>query len=221
MYRKIQTPIEEKQITPADLSTNSAVTLRDLQSAVFEIDCQYGKLDRVTDLFAGIDLNNGALFPRDDLYPDDMLLPEGISEAGYPAMYSKLWADEGNVRSFRNLIITYKTTSGGSEVEAQLTKVVNANGTDDYIMDDNWLFRNLIWTAQQVGTYADAMVTKMQNIRWFPFEMWCVGLPYLEAGDAIEIKMKEGTYLSYVLRRTLNGIQNLQDEMINGTLDIF
>ena len=51
--------------------------------------------------------------------------------------------------------------------------------------------------------------------------MWCAGLPYLESGDAIEIRMKDGTYPSYVLRRVLNGIQNLQDEMINGTLDIF
>ena len=88
-------------------------------------------------------------------------------------------------------------------------------------MSDNWLFRNLIWTDAQVGAYADAMVAKMQNISWFPFEMWCVGLPHLEAGDAIEIAMQQGTYKSYVLRRNLNGIQNLQDEMINGTLDIF
>jgi hypothetical protein len=204
---------------------NSALTLRDLQAAVFEVDCQYGKLDRVTDLFSGIELNNGALYPRDDLYPADELFPMGMSESGYPSMYSKLWADEGNVRSFRYLIITYKTTetiSGQTqEVEKTLQRTVNANGTDDYIMDDNWLFKNLVWTDAQVGDYADAMVTKMQNIRWFPFEMWCAGLPYLEAGDEIEIQMKEGTYKSYVLRRTLSGIQNLQDEMINGTLDIF
>ena len=197
------------------------ITLRDLQSAVFEANCQYGKLDRVTDLFAGIELNEGALYPRDNLYPANDLLPMGTSEAGYPAMYSKLWADEGNVRTFRYLIITYKAMENGQEVEKKLQRTVNTHGTDDYNMSDNWLFRNLVWTAEQVGAYADAMVAKMQNISWFPFEMWCAGLPYLEAGDAIEIAMQQGTYKSYVLRRNLNGIQNLQDEMINGTLDIF
>ena len=65
------------------------------------------------------------------------------------------------------------------------------------------------------------MVAKMQDIRWFPFEMWCAGLPYLETGDAIEIPMGEDSYTSYILQRNLNGIQNLQDTFINGTLDIF
>ena len=226
-YKKVSaTPADSINIHLSDIeSISDDITLRELQSAVYELNCQYGKLDRVTDLFAGIELNEDALYPRDNLYPANDLLPMGTSEAGYPAMYSKLWADEGNVRTFRYLIITYKSTEvvegQTQEVEKKLQRTVNANGTDDYNMSDNWLFRNLVWTDAQIGTYADAMVTKMQNISWFPFEMWCAGLPYLEAGDAIEIAMQQGTYKSYVLRRNLNGIQNLQDEMINGTLDIF
>ena len=65
------------------------------------------------------------------------------------------------------------------------------------------------------------MVTKMQPLRWFPFEMWCAGLPYLETGDEIEVSIGQTTYTSYVLQRQLKGIQNLQDTYINGTLDIF
>jgi hypothetical protein len=226
IVRKDTTPIEEYRVTLSNLdSISAAITLRDIQSAAFEIDCQYGKLDRSSDLFAGIELNNGGLYPQDILYPATNLYPQGESDIGFRSMYSKLWANEGNVRSFRYLIITYKTTEvvdgQTREIEAKLQKTVNANGTDDYEMSDNWLFKNFVWTSTQIGTYADAMVTKMQNIRWFPFEMWCAGLPYIESGDAIEIQMNEGTYKSYVLRRVLSGIQNLQDEMINGTLDIF
>ena len=88
-------------------------------------------------------------------------------------------------------------------------------------MSDNWLFKNLVWSDADVGDYADAMVLKMQNISWFPFEMWCAGLPYLETGDELEITNSEGTYTSYVLQRQLNGIQNLQDTFIDGELDIF
>lgn len=219
IYKRTLNPIEQSRIGLDDLS--NSVSLRDLQSAVFEVDCQYGKLDRVSDLFSGIELNQGMLFPRDDLYPADDLFPQGIAEAGYPAMYSKLWADEGNVRSFRYLYVTYKTTENNETVEKVMQKTVNANGTDDYNMSDNWLFKNIVWSTADVSAYADAMVAKMRGIKWFPFEMWCVGLPYIEAGDIIEIAMKNGTYPSPVLRRNLNGIQNLQDEMINGTLDIF
>jgi hypothetical protein len=221
MYKKRLSPIEEEVITASQVRNLQSLTLRDLQSAVFEVDCQYGKLDRVSDLFSGIELNQGMLFPRDDLYPADNLFPQGTAESSYPAMYSKLWADEGNVRSFRYLYVTYKTTENNEEVEKVMQRTVNANGTDDYNMSDNWLFKNLVWSTADVSAYADAMVAKMRDIKWFPFEMWCAGLPYLESGDMIEIKMKGGTYPSYVLRRVLNGIQNLQDEMINGTLDIF
>lgn len=207
----------------ANITNN--ITLRELQSASFELECQYGKLDRITDLFSGITLGNGSLYPADDLYPADTLYPAGSVESGHPAMYSKLWANENNVRSFRYLIITYKSTETidgeTKEVEKTLQRTVNTSGTDDYNMSDNWVFRNLVWTAAQVGALADQMVTKMQNIQWFPFEMWCAGLPYLEAGDQIEIWAADGIHPSYILQRTLDGIQNLQDTMINGDLDIF
>ena len=108
-----------------------------------------------------------------------------------------------------------------NEVDYTLQRTVNADGTDDYNMSDNWLFRNLVWTAADVGDYADAMVAKMQDVTWFPFEMWCAGLPYIETGDEIEIPLNGESYTSYVLQRQLKGIQNLQDTYINGTLDIF
>ena len=219
------TEIEKKAFSLTDVEEWPDVSLRDLQSATFEMACQYGRLDRQTDLFSGVELNNSRLLPADTLYPDNSLYPDSVAERSNPAMYSKLWADEGNVRSFRYLIITYKGTEvvegQTQEVEKTLQRTVNADGTDDYNMSDNWLFKNLVWSDSNVADYAAAMVAKMRNMTWFPFEMWCAGLPYIETGDEVEINMADGAYTSYVLRRNLNGIQNLQDEMINGTLDIF
>lgn len=220
---KVLNGIEGLKITSEEVK--SSATLRQIQSAVFELYCQFGKLDRSTDLFSGMELNNSRLYPADDLYPAAGLYPVSAAERGNPAMYSQLWADEGNVRSFRNLNITYKTTveeeGETKEVEATLQRVINANGTDDYNITDNWLLKTVIWTEEQVGAIADYMVSKMQSVSWFPFEMWSAGLPYLETGDEIEIAMGEEAYTSYVLQRTLSGIQNLHDTMINGTLDIF
>lgn len=221
----VESDIGDVEVTLADVESWSDVTLRDLQSSMFELGTQYGKLDRQTDLFSGVELNNSRLLPAEDLYPANDLYPNSIAERSNPAMYSKLWADEGNVRKFRYLIITYKgtETEGGQtrEVEKTLQRTVDENGTDDYNMSNNWLFKNLVWTDEEVGDYAGAMVVKMQNLTWFPFEMWCAGLPYVETGDELEINVNGEAYTSYVLRRNLRGIQNLQDEMINGELDIF
>ena len=205
-----------------DKSNLSDVTLRDLVSANYELHCTFGQLSRTTDLFSGVELNHSRLYPADDLYPSEGLYPDGAQESGFRSQYSQLWADEGNIHKWRYLIITYKGLDGdGNETDLTLQRTINNDGTDNYNMSDNWLFRNIVWTAEQVGEYADAMVLKMRDITWFPFEMWCAGLPYLETGDEIEIPLGEETYTSYILQRQLKGIQNLQDTYINGTLDIF
>ena len=225
MYKEIELNIPEaamQRITLEQAEGFSDVTLRDLQTAVYETVCQFGQLSRTTDLFSGVDLNYGGLYPAEDLYPADDLYPRGAPLSANKAMYSQLWADEGNVHRWRNLVITYKSLDGdGNEVDIIHERTVDAHGTDDYNMSDNWLFRNLVWTEEQIDEYADAMIAKMQNHEWFPFEMWCAGLPYLEVGDEIEIPLNGAVYTSYVLQRQLKGIQNLQDTYINGTLDIF
>lgn len=218
---------EASEIEKTTLTLDAAkalpdVTLRDLQSSVYESLCQFGQLDRETDLFSGVELNSGGLYPSNTLYPSDSLYPSGAGVTSNKSYYSKLWTDEHGAESFRNLVITYKgLDANNQEADFEFTKVVNANGTTDYIMDSNWLFRNLVWTQADISDYADAMAAKMAGIRWFPFEMWCAGLPYVETGDLIEIAVGENTYPSYILQRTLQGIQNLQDTYINGVVDVF
>lgn len=218
-------PVSGFEIPYANIEKLPDVTLRDLQSALFEVACQYGQIDRVTDLFYGKDLNNHWLYPAENLYPADDLYPGGggqVVERGNRSAYSKLWTDSQGQQSFRNLIITYKSLDEeDKEKEYTMTKVVNAEGTTDYVMNDNWIFKSLVWDPEDISDYADDMVDKLQNVTWIPFEMWAAGLPYLETGDEIEITNSEGTYKSYVLQRVLKGIQNLQDTYINGTLEIF
>lgn len=204
------------------IDTWADVTLRELQSAVFESQCQFGQLNRITDLFSGVELNGARLLPQINLYPDSALYPSGAQSSTFRSTYSKLWADEGNVQKWRNLIITYKgLDEEQKEKDFTLQRQVNADGTQDYNMSDNWLFKNLVWSSEAIADYADAMVSKMRDVTWFPFEMWGAGLPYLETGDEIEITVNQSTYTSYVLQRQLKGIQNLQDTLINGNLDIF
>ena len=222
IYRIILSDVDSFRLTTSDVEEVEEVTIRDLQSAVYEMQCQFGQISRVTDLFAGVELNSGGLYPAANLYPSNNLYPAGAVMTANKSMYSTLWADEGNIRKWKYLIITYTGLNENNEkVEKRLQRTVNADGTDNYNMSDNWLFRNLVWTAEEVGAYADAMVAKMQNITWFPFEMWLPGLPYLETGDMIEVPVGDNTYKTYILQRTLKGIQNLQDTYINGTLDIF
>lgn len=197
-------------------------TLRDVLRSTYETVCQYGRLNRETDLFKGMPLNNTRLYPAETLYPADSLYPVGTSESGDSSSYSKLWTDSSSPDTFRNLVITYKGLDvNNMPRDFVLEKEINPDGTKDYICDNNWIFKNMIWTQDQIQAYADTMADLMRGIKWIPFEMWAAGLPYLETGDEIEIHTPDGTFPSYILQRTLSGIQNLQDTYINGSLDIF
>ena len=180
------------------------VTLRDIVSSNYELRCQFGQLSRTTDMFSGVSLSTSTPVLTVD-----------------KPMYSQLWADEGNIHKWRNLIITYKGLENGQEKDFVLQRQINSDGTDDYYCSDNWLFRNLVWTLSDITNYAINMVSMMRNITWFPFECWCAGLPYIETGDRIKIMTNNSNYNTYILQRQLKGIQNLQDTYINGTLDIF
>lgn len=222
VYKRNLSDIEKHRITEEQMNSMQDVTLRQLQSAVFELSAQYGKLDRETDLFSGIELNNARLLPAQTLYPRHDLYPIGLSVRAKKNTYQQLWAENGNVKKFRYLIVTYKTMDEkGVEVEEILQRTINSDGNTDYCMSDNWLFKNFLWTEGEIVTYADKMVEKMKNLTWFPFEMWCAGLPFIETGDEIEISIGGETYTTYVLQRQLKGIQNLLDSYINGSVNIF
>lgn len=222
VYQIDYSEMNEEDLIRIPIEDVQDATLRQIMSATYELTCQFGKLDRETDYFSGVELNHTALYPADSLYPADNLYPGGVSETSFRSWYSKLWTDTVGEQSFRKLIITYKgLDEAQSPTDLIYETVVNQNGTTDYVMDDNWLFKNQIWDQAEIAAYAAAMVSKMQSIKWFPFEMWAAGLPYIETGDMIEIIVGDETHTSYVLQRQLSGIQNLQDTYINGTLDIF
>ena len=221
-YQMVLSPIEKHRLTTDEIAELSDITLRKLQSAVYETRCLFGRLDRETDLFSGVALNKERLLPAQTLYPDNALYPIGTSMRARKNTYRQLWAENGKLKKFRNLVITYRTVDGeGTEIEKTLQRTVNSDGTTNYNMSDNWLFRNLVWTQEEIETYADEMVEKMKNMTWFPFEMWCAGYPFIETGDEIEILVGDKIYTTYILQRQMKGIQNLEDSYVNGTLNIF
>lgn len=214
--------IDTMRFSASDVSQWPDVTYRELQSASFELNGQFGQLDRETDLFSGVSLGRERLLPNENVLPSETLYPNGTAERANKAMYSQLWADKGNVRTFRNIEIHYKTLDQAhKEVEAVYIFPVNTSGTDDYIVNDNWLLNNLIWTEEEIIVLGWDMVDAIRNISWFPFELWCSALPYLEVGDEIEINLDNEVYTSYILQRTMKGMQRLEDTYINGRLDIF
>ena len=51
----------------------------------------------------------------------------------------------------------------------------------------------------------------LEPINYYPCELTMVGLPYLEAGDVLQIITPTESFHTVMLRRTVKGIQSLTD----------
>ena len=117
-----RTEIEKLRITSEEAKELPDVTLRDFQSAVYELNCQYDQIDRITDLFHGVELNHSRLYPAVNIYPNSALYPGGSVMSSYKSNYSQLWADEGNVRQLAYLF------AGSEENCVPLASIVEGSG---------------------------------------------------------------------------------------------
>ncbi len=68
---------------------------------------------------------------------------------------------------------------------------------------------------EKIADYLNARFTpNIPDMSFVPIELTKQGLPYLEAGDAIEVTTGDGqTVPSFILRQTINGIQFLTAEV--------
>lgn len=205
---------------------SQGLTLRKVISANYELLAQYGKLDRESNLIQGTELNAGGLYPSETLYPSTTLFPSGADASMVVTMYERLWTERDKQQKFRNLIVNYKGTVTDAEGKTteqsmQYETQVNADGNADYTVENNWILENVVMTEEKISQIAAVFAEKIRDIVFTPFELQQVGIPYLEAGDAIEIQTETDTIKSYVLQRTMTGIKALTDVLINGEVDIF
>lgn len=209
------------------IEKNEKITLRELLSAHAELDTQFVRLDRNSNELTYKEMRLSSHTPLDTYYPADYQFPGGsgslvddASETTFKNLYSRLWADYTDIHNFKNVVATYLNEDTGKE--ETVTVSVNLNGTDDYVMNDNWMLKNVPMDSLTIkNLYLSRIVGDIRNYKWLPFEMDCSGMPYVEAGDPIDVVVGDTTHRSYILSRNLKGIQDLRDTYVNGNVNIF
>ena len=82
----------------------------------------------------------------------------------------------------------------------------NTSGDDFYISDNK-----LAWGLGNISQAAQAILNEVQGARYTPADIDAMGLPYLECGDIILANTRRNVITTYILERTLKGIQALTD----------
>lgn len=190
---------------------NIDLTAKDVLEAICEINGVFGKMSR-DDVFIYVELKfpSRGLFPSKTLYPNKSLFP----------------TKPVNVDTRRLEMGEYKTLQVGDTNFEQITKLQIRQSEDDigyiagddtgvsYIIQGNFLTYSS--GTEELKTIANNVLSKISKVIFNPINITLQGNPCVETGDTIRIiDTNNKVYMSYVLQRTLTGIQMLMDSIIS------
>lgn len=123
-----------------------------------------------------------------------------------PDEYSECWYDEYEVSPIGEVNYTLVT---GEEMTAEI-----GSGLSVYDMSGNAIIGMLASSDEVETLLKDDFAPGATALGFVPIELDARGMPWVEAGDAIQITTEDGeTVESYVLERTISGIQSLTDDI--------
>ena len=130
-----------------------------------------------------------------------------------PDDYSEVWWDEFNVSPIGTVTVAFQNNG-----EQATANIVIGSGLSVYDMTQNAVLQNLASAdeASILSTLSGNFLTNAANAGFTPVEMTMMGMPWVEAGDALEITAEDGTVVeTYALRVEMNGIQFLQMSVVS------
>ncbi len=186
------------------ISESAALSGKDVITAICEINGCFGHIGRDGKMhYIYLAPNIFGLFPADDLYPSDELYPNNpdnilISKS----MYISCKYEDYACQKINKLQIRTEENDIGTIV---------GDGENAYIIEGNFLAYGK--SSAELQEIAENIFEKIKDVSYIPFEVECVGNPCIEVGDAVRIPTTYKIVESYVLKRTLKGIQALRDSL--------
>ena len=187
----------EKTIDPGELPGKTVI------EAICEINGCFGHIGRNGKLrYVVLEQMIEGLYPADELYPSDDLYPAdplGTTEVS-KSMYLSCQYDDFIVQHITKLQIRQEENDIGA---------IAGNGNNSYIIEDNFLVYGK--SAVDLQTIADNVLSVISGVWYRPAQVEARGNPCLEVGDGILLYTSRETIYTYILQRTLKGIQALRD----------
>lgn len=187
----------EKTVEPEELSGATVL------NCICEINGCFGHIGRDGKFhYIYLEQEIQGLYPRNDLYPADDLYPrEPKSTRISKSLYISAQYEDFLVKTIDKLQIRKEEDDIG---------VIVGSGTNAYVIQDNFLVYGK--GSEELTGIANNIYGKIRGIIYRPFSADCKGNPCIEVGDAVRLPTKYEIIESYVLKRTLKGIQALRDE---------
>lgn len=186
---------------------------KEVISAICEINGCFGHIGR-NGKFNWIYLRNNTqgIYPANDLFPEHA--PEYMFQSRFGSLYPKN-PDSTRIEKGKYIKCDYEdyiTKRIDSikiiDTESEIGLFIG-EGSNIYEITDNFLIKGKL--DLEILGIANSILEKIGGIIYRPFSAECVGNPCLEVGDPVRINTKYELIESYILKRTLKGIQALKD----------
>lgn len=187
----------EKTVEPEELSGATVL------NCICEINGCFGHIGRDGRFhYIYLEQEIQGLYPRNNLYPADDLYPrEPKSTRISKSLYISAQYEDFLVKTIDKLQIRKEEDDIG---------VIVGSGTNAYVIQDNFLVYGK--GSEELTGIANNIYGRIRGIIYRPFSADCKGNPCIEVGDAVRLPTRYEIIESYVLKRTLKGIQALRDE---------
>lgn len=186
-----------KTIQPEELSGKTVI------NAICEINGCFGHIGRNGKFkYVFLEQIKDALYPSHDLYPSEDLYPIKVTGATLTTgLYIPPATYESYVTSkISGLVIRQEEEDIGSQVGSM---------DNAYVIQDNFLVYGK--SANDLDVIGNNVLGVIKDIVYRPFNTKAKGNFCVEVGDFIRLSTKNQRVESYVLQRTITGIQALRD----------
>lgn len=188
----------------------TSISGKDILTSICELNGVFGHINRNGKFeYVALAKSKDYLYPSYELYPSGTVYP--INYAISQSIYYSCEYEDFETKFISKLQIKQEENDVGTIV---------GNGTNCYVIEDNLLVYGK--SADEMQEIAEKLYDKIEGINYRPFKAKLKGNPCLVVGDIVKFHTKKKTVDSYILERTLKGIQSLKDTFeAKGTAEYF
>lgn len=186
------------------VTEESAISGKTVVTAICEINGCFGNINREGKFeYVFLKAITSALYPAEDLFPSDNLFPSDANTESMTGHYITFDYEDFKSKAITQLEIRPSDDSAG---------VIVGTSGNNYVISGNFLVSDK--TGAELEAIAENTLSVIKKAAYIPIKSSeIVGNPCIELGDPIRFNTKREIVESYVLQRTLTGIQSKRDSI--------
>ena len=194
------------QSDDSSVTAEATISGKTIIEAICEINGAFGNIGRGGRFeYVILKAIKSALYPAEDLYPREDLFPSDANTESMNGHYITFDYEAFQSQAITQLEIRADDSTAGA--------IVGTSG-NNYVISGNFLISDK--TGAEMKQIANNLLPVIAQAAYTPIKSSeCVGNPCLELGDPIRFNTSREIVESYILQRTLTGVQSKRDSIVS------